>query len=73
MTKLSSQTEFFIFLLEKYAEYKSLPAHEILKFWQERGIIDYINAMYEQYHTERIENAFEDIDRKTKFNNHATP
>jgi hypothetical protein len=64
MTKISNQSEFFIFLLEKYAEYKSLPANEILKFWQERGLMNYINGMYEQYHTERLENAFADIDRK---------
>jgi len=64
MTRISNQSEFFIFLLEKYAEYKSLPAIEILKLWQGRGLIDYINGMYEQYHTERLENAFADIDRK---------
>jgi len=66
MTKISNQSEFFIFLLEKYAEYKSLPASEILNLWQRRGFIDYINGMYEQYHTERLENAFADIDRKTE-------
>jgi len=64
MTRISNQSEFFIFLLEKYAEYKSLPAGEILKLWQGRGLINYINGMYEQYHTERLENAFADIDRK---------
>jgi len=64
MKRISNQSEFFIFLLEKYAEYKSLPANEILKLWQRRGFIDYINGMYEQYHTERLENAFADIDRK---------
>jgi hypothetical protein len=64
MKKISNKSEFFIFLLEKYAEYKLLPANEILTLWQTNGLIDYINAMYEQYHTERLENAFEDIDRK---------
>ncbi|MDR0683312.1 MAG: hypothetical protein LBG15_15950 [Dysgonamonadaceae bacterium] len=34
--------------------------------------MDYINAMYEQYHTERLENAFEDIDRKIKSNKQIT-
>jgi len=66
MTRISNQSEFFIFLLEKYAEYKSLPVIEILKLWQGQGLIDYINGMYEQYHTERLENAFADIDRKTE-------
>jgi hypothetical protein len=64
MIQLSKQTDFFIFLLEKYAEYKSLSAPEVLKQWEEQRLIDYINAMYEQYHSERIENAFEDIDNK---------
>jgi len=66
MTRISNQSEFFIFLLEKYAQYKSLPASEILNIWQERGLINNINGMYEQYHTERLENAFADIDRKIK-------
>ena len=65
MTKLSDKSGFFIFLLEKYAEQKSLPAYEVLKRWEEQGLFDYINGMYEQYHTERLENAFEDIDNKT--------
>jgi len=64
MTKISNQSEFFIFLLEKYAEQRSLPADEVLKCWQEQDLIDYINGMYEQYHTERLENAFMDIDNK---------
>jgi hypothetical protein len=64
MTNISNKSEFFIFLLEKYAEYKSLTSNDVLKVWQEQNLLDYINAMYEQYHTERLENAFEDIDRK---------
>jgi hypothetical protein len=62
--QVSNETRFFIFLLEKYAEYKNMPATEVLKLWKKGGLIGYINAMYEQYHTERLENAFEDIDRK---------
>ncbi len=64
INKLSNQAEFFIFLLEKYAEAKSISASEVLNMWKSLDIVDYINDMYEQYHTERIENAFEDIDRK---------
>jgi hypothetical protein len=64
MKKLSNQSEFFIFLLEKYAEHKSLPASDILKLWHEHDLIGYINGMYEQYHTERLENALEDIDSR---------
>jgi len=66
MTHLSKQTDFFIFLLEKYAAYKSHAASEVLMQWEEKGLVDYVNAMYEQYHAERIENAFEDIDNKLR-------
>ena len=66
MKHLSKQTDFFIFLLEKYAAFKSQSASEVLMQWEEKGLIDYINAMYEQYHTERIGNAFEDIDNKLR-------
>ncbi|MDR3002202.1 MAG: DUF3791 domain-containing protein [Fibromonadaceae bacterium] len=63
MKKISVEAEFFIFLLEKYAQAKSMSAKEVLNSWKEKGIIDYINNMYEQYHTERIENAIQDIER----------
>ena len=64
MKQLSDKAEFFIFLLEKYAEAKGVSAKDALNLWKERGIVDYINDMYEQYHTERIENAIQDIERK---------
>jgi hypothetical protein len=64
MKKISNQSDFFIFLLERYAQQKSMFAGDVLQMWQQQGLIEYINAMYEQYHTERIENAIEDIDRK---------
>ena len=64
MKKISDQAEFFIFLLEKYAEAEGVSAKDSLNLWKERGIVDYINDMYEQYHTERIENAIQDIERK---------
>jgi len=64
MKRISDKAEFFIFLLEKYAESKGLSAKEALTLWNDKGIVDYINDMYEQYHTERLENAIEDIERK---------
>ena len=64
MKKTSGRAEFFIFLLEKYAESKNMLAKEVLNFWKENEMVDYINNMYEQYHTERIENAIQDIERK---------
>jgi len=64
MKLITEKSEFFIFLLERYAEEKKIFAKDALNLWKEKGIIDYINDMYEQYHTERLENAIEDIDRK---------
>ena len=64
MKRISNKAEFFIFLLEKYAEAKGLSAKDALNIWKEKDIVGYINNMYEQYHTERIENAIQDIERK---------
>lgn len=60
---MSKEMEFFIFLLENYAAYKNTTADEVLKLWDELKLTDFIYDMYERYHIERIENAFEDIDR----------
>ncbi len=65
MGKISKELEFFIFLLEQYAAHKNSTADVILKRWDDLGITDFINSMYEMYHSEAIENAFHDIDRVT--------
>jgi hypothetical protein len=59
---VSKEMEFFIFLLEQYAAYKNITADKILKQWDESGLTDFVYDMYERYHIERIENAFDDID-----------
>jgi len=66
MKNISDKNEYFIFILEKYAEIKKTSSKSVLNLWKEKGIINYINDMYEQYHSERIENAIEDIDNKIK-------
>lgn len=38
-------------------------ADKVLKLWDKLGLTDFIYDMYERYHIERLENAFEDIDR----------
>lgn len=60
---MSKELEFFIFLLEKYAAHKNTSADHILRKWDEYEVTDFIFNMYERYHTERLENAFEDIDK----------
>ena len=60
---MNKEMKFFIYLLEKYAEYKNTTADEVLNMFDNLKITDLIYDMYEQYHTEAIENAFEDIDK----------
>lgn len=60
---MGKEMEFFIFLIENYAEYKNTTADKVLKLWDKLGLTDFIYDMYERYHIERLENAFEDIDR----------
>ena len=60
---MSKEMDYFIFLIEQYANYKNKTADKVLKQWDELGLTDFICSMYERYHVEAIENAFEDIDR----------
>lgn len=60
---MTKEMEFFIFLVEQYAEYKNTTADKVLKQWDELELTDFIYNMYELYHIERIENAYDDIDR----------
>lgn len=60
---MPKEMAFFIFLLEQYAANKSISADVVLRTWDYAGITDTICDMYEMYHAEAIENAFDDIDR----------
>lgn len=59
---MNKETEFFIYLLEKYSEYKNISTTDALNTLDELGLTDFIYNMYERYHCEAIENAFKDID-----------
>lgn len=60
---MDKEMKFFIYLLENYALYKETSADKVLKQWQDLDLVDFIFNMYERYHSERIENAYEDIDQ----------
>ena len=62
---MAREMQFFMYLIERYADYKNSTAGDILTLWDELDISKYIYDMYELYHTEAIENAFADIDRIT--------
>ena len=60
--KMSKEMDFFIYLLERYAHEKQTTASEVLKKWDDLELTNFIYEMYEIYHTERLKNAFDDID-----------
>ena len=60
---MPKEMDFFIFLLEQYAAAKETTADRILRQWDDAGVTDTIYSMYDRYHSEAIENAFDDIDR----------
>lgn len=59
---MTEEMRFFMYLLEYYAAYKNRKSGDIFKEWEEKGIIQKVYDNYWIYHTERIENAYIDID-----------
>lgn len=68
---MSEEMKFFIYLLEYYSGYKNKKTGTVLKEWDSHGITQIIYENYWIYHTERIENAFSDIDSLIKTGKHA--
>ena len=68
---MSVEMKFFIYLLEGYACHKNRLTGEILQEWDAHGITQEIYDGYLQYHTERIENAYADIDHLLAVGEHA--
>lgn len=60
---MSKEADFFIYLIERYAKAKQTTAQKILEQWDSLGLTNFIYEMYEIYHVERLENAFDDIDK----------
>lgn len=59
---MSKEMDFFIYLLEAYAQEKRRSASEVLREWECLGVTQAIYDNYLMYHTEALENAFADID-----------
>ncbi len=68
---MTDEMNFFLFLIERYARHKGMPTGEILKKWDELDLTQKIFDGYTEYHQERIENAFEDIESLMKTGLHA--
>ncbi len=60
---MDKEMDFFLMLLEYYAEHNDTTADVVLKEWDRAGMTDRIFSMYEIYHVESLDNAFDDIDR----------
>lgn len=59
---MSEKMDFFIFLIEQYANSCGTTADKVLELWDSLMLTDFIYNMYERYHCEAMENAFSDID-----------
>ena len=63
---MSPEMSFFIYLLEQYAAYRQAKTGDILREWDRHQLTQSIYDNYWGYHTERIENAFQDIDSRLR-------
>ncbi len=59
---MKKEDEFFIYLLENYSEYKQTSTTDIINKLDKLNLTQIVYDMYERYHSEAIENAFNDID-----------
>jgi len=60
---MSKEMEYFIYLIEHYAAYKNKNANEVMKELEKLKLVEEILNRYEFYHIEKIENAYDDIDK----------
>jgi hypothetical protein len=63
MKELSEESRYFLYLVEQYALHKGITGRQALDLFEKKKLIEYIYGMYYTYHTERVENAIDDIDR----------
>lgn len=68
---MSDEMDFFLFLIERYAEKKSRFTGDVLQEWENKGITQEIFDGYWEYHQEALENAFADIDILVATQKHA--
>lgn len=71
LSKISEEMWFFMYLLESYAYVKGRLTGDVLREWDSHGLIDKIYDGYFQYHQERLENAYADIDSLVATGKHA--
>lgn len=59
---MTDELKFFILLIEKYAYDKNCPTADVLRKLDEKNLIQEVCDGYPLYHTERIENAYADME-----------
>ncbi|GHU04643.1 hypothetical protein FACS1894147_10010 [Spirochaetia bacterium] len=64
---MSEEARYLFFLTEQYAAIKRLSGSQVFVLFKEEGLLPYIHDMFYTYHTERVENAIEDIDHVLKY------
>ena len=60
---MSKEMDFFIYLIENYAYYKGTTGDKVMKELIDLNILKEIFENYEFYHIDKLENAYEDIDK----------
>ena len=68
---MTDEMIFFLFLIERYANNYNRSTDDVLKEWDEKGLTQEIFDGYFQYHQERLENAYEDINSLVATGKHA--
>lgn len=58
---MSREFRFFIYLLERFAEREGCSAADLFDRLERAGLLDYARGMYELYHVESLDNAFDDL------------
>ena len=67
---MTEEMIFFLFLIERYAGKYGRSTGDVLREWDEKGITDEIYGSYFQYHQERLENAYDDINNLVSTGEH---
>ncbi|MDR2564525.1 MAG: DUF3791 domain-containing protein [Bifidobacteriaceae bacterium] len=59
---MDKETEFFVYLIERYGAARGQTGGQVLERLDAAGLTDFVFSMYDLYHAERLQNAFDDLD-----------
>jgi hypothetical protein len=63
---VSDYSQYLIYLLEQYALSEGITGDKALAIFEQNDLLPYIHDRYYTYHTERVENAIDDINAKLR-------